>query len=236
MRMRLPAADVTPALARAGRVVATAPMALPVVSTLLGGDVKIGHIFRNMRAATRLPREAIARRLATTAATIEDLENGAVSSLPHWRETVRIVRSYCELLRLDPEPILWRIHRQLQTGSPLSDSPDSLGGLRGCRMPSCARTTPDPAPLPEGGGGAREECSLSAPPSPWWLPRSTSLKPRPRPSIVPSRCCPQPVGSGARAVMDSIMLFSAPRRDGLRWIDVGDPRLRKVDKLQTSVR
>jgi len=32
------------------------------------------------------------------------------------------------------------------------------------------------------------------------------------------------------------VLYSAPRRDGLRWIDVGDPQLRKVDKLQTSTR
>jgi len=32
------------------------------------------------------------------------------------------------------------------------------------------------------------------------------------------------------------VLITAPRRDGLRWIEVGDPRLRKADKLDTSTR
>src|SRR5262245_51681462 len=79
-----------------------------------GRDPQIGHIFRNMRAAMRLPREAIARRLATTPAVIEDLEGGAVTLLPPWPETVRIVRSYCELLGLDPKPLLWRIEQILR--------------------------------------------------------------------------------------------------------------------------
>src|SRR5262245_6401614 len=82
-----------------------------------GGDPQIGHIFRNMRAAMRLSRENIAQRLATTVTVIEDLENGAVGALPHWPEAVRIVRAYCELLRLDPEPLLWRIQQLLRHGS-----------------------------------------------------------------------------------------------------------------------
>ena len=47
---------------------------------------------------------------------------------------------------------------------------------------------------------------------------------------------PERMAGPARAGMDSLVLYSAPRRDGLRWVDVGDPQLRKVDKLQTSVR
>ena len=91
MRMRVPATDVPP---RPRGPAAPSRMqggALGEVQ-VAGRDVQIGHIFRNMRAAMRLPREAIARRLATTPGTIEDFENGAIASLPHWRETVRIVR------------------------------------------------------------------------------------------------------------------------------------------------
>ena len=84
---------------------------------MLGSDPQIGHIFRNMRAAVRASREAIARRLGTSLATIEGLENGAVSGLPQWSETVRIVRAYCELLRLDPEPLLWRLQQLLNHAS-----------------------------------------------------------------------------------------------------------------------
>ena len=38
---------------------------------------------------------------------------------------------------------------------------------------------------------------------------------------------------GVRAVFDYVVLLTAPRREGLRWIEVGDPRLRKADKLVT---
>ena len=47
---------------------------------------------------------------------------------------------------------------------------------------------------------------------------------------------PQAVAGTARTGMDNLVLYSAPRRDGLKWIDVGDPQLRKVDKLPTSSR
>jgi hypothetical protein len=47
---------------------------------------------------------------------------------------------------------------------------------------------------------------------------------------------PAPFSGMARSVMDNFMLLSAPRREGLRWIDIGDPQLRKVDKLQTTAR
>ena len=47
---------------------------------------------------------------------------------------------------------------------------------------------------------------------------------------------PDSVAGPARAGMDSFVLLSAPRREGLRWIDVGDPQLRKVDKLPTRAR
>jgi hypothetical protein len=40
----------------------------------------------------------------------------------------------------------------------------------------------------------------------------------------------------ARAGLDALVLYSAPRDNGLRWIDVGDPGLRKVDKLPTKPR
>jgi hypothetical protein len=47
---------------------------------------------------------------------------------------------------------------------------------------------------------------------------------------------PDPVRSAARAGLDYVVLITASHRDGLRWIEVGDPRLRKADKLQTSTR
>jgi hypothetical protein len=189
-----------------------------------------------MRTATRLSRDAIARRLATTPATIEDLELGAVASLPHWPETVRIVRGYCELLRLDPEPLLWRIQQLLRAGDepppsrPVGPPPPALRRER-TRAPAPAlRRSRDGA-----GRGIRRLVILSLPPivvaglmygatvAPAPLYRALSLLPA---SLV----------EPARAGLDALVLYSAPRRDGLRWIDVGNPRLRKVDKLPTKPR
>ena len=39
-----------------------------------------------------------------------------------------------------------------------------------------------------------------------------------------------------RAGLEYLVLLTAPSRDGLRWIDVGDPQVRKADKLQTESR
>ena len=58
-----------------------------------GRDEQIGKIFRNMRTALKISRDALARRLATSPEVIDSFEAGAVSALPHWKETERIVRS-----------------------------------------------------------------------------------------------------------------------------------------------
>jgi hypothetical protein len=41
---------------------------------------------------------------------------------------------------------------------------------------------------------------------------------------------PAPLHAPTRGVVDFVVYQTAPVRDGLRWIDVGDPRLRKVDR------
>jgi len=197
-----------------------------------GRDPQIGHIFRNMRAATRLPRDALARRLATSPTTIEDLEAGAIFALPHWRETVRIVRSYCELLQLDPEPLLWRIQQLLRAGGSEDEPPTRPPG-------------PPPAALRKGrtrtraprrrGPGARQILVMGAPPVlVAALVYFASIAPGPFYRAI-SRL-PSPLAGLVRAPLDAVVLYSAPRRDGLRWVDVGDPRLRKVDKLPTKSR
>jgi hypothetical protein len=50
------------------------------------------------------------------------------------------------------------------------------------------------------------------------------------------RLLPDPVAAPVRTGFDYMILLTAPRRDGLRWLETGDPRLRKADKLQTGTR
>jgi len=202
-----------------------------------GRDPELGHIFCNMRSAIRSPREAIARRLATTPATIEDLETGAVSSLPHWRETVRIVRGYCELLRLDPEPLLWRIQKLLQEQGGFEDPPTRSNATRPPGPPPALLRTnrSSPSVARRKGRRARRLFALTTPfvAAAGVIYAAVSA---PGPIYRVIALLPAPLAGPARAGMDSLLLYSAPRHDGLRWIDVGDPQLRKVDKLQTTTR
>ena len=82
MRMRkesVTRADVRPSARRPApprhplAVVASlpGPVSGPAGSPIAGRDEDLGHIFRNMRLALRVPRETIARRLATSPRTIE---------------------------------------------------------------------------------------------------------------------------------------------------------------------
>jgi hypothetical protein len=47
---------------------------------------------------------------------------------------------------------------------------------------------------------------------------------------------PDRVEVPVRAGLEYMILLTAPSRDGLRWIEVSDPQLRKADKLQTESR
>jgi hypothetical protein len=187
-----------------------------------------------MRTATRLTREAIARRLGTTAAIIEDLELGAVAALPPWPETARIVRGYCELLRLDPEPLLWRIQQLLRADD--TGPPSRPVGPPPPMMLRKERSRP-PAPRRSAGRGRgfRKLLLLSFPPLlAGGLLYLASTMPAPFYRALP--LLPQSLAEIARAGLDALVLYSAPRDNGLRWIDVGDPGLRKVDKLPTKAR
>jgi hypothetical protein len=202
-----------------------------------GRDPQLAHIFRNMRAAMRLPREALARRLATTPGVIEDLENGAIAALPHWPETVRIVRSYCELLRLDPQPLLWRI-QQILRGSPGFVGEDVPSRPVGHAPPVALRKPAVSERLPRhertGGSGVGRLLLLAMPPVVAAGLASVAIL-APGPTYKAISLLPASLAGPARTGLDLLVLYSAPRHDdGFRWIDVGDPRLRKVDKQQPT--
>lgn len=211
----------------------------------VGRDAQLGHIFRNMRLALKAPREAIARRLATTPSTIDDFEAGAIVVLPHWRETSRIVRGYCELLRLDPEPLLWRIRSQLESiaghakagaSAPQAAATNgAAGSMHASVPPSGRRAEPTRAKPTRRRRRARALFALTAPVA---LVAAVvyAAQTAPAPVYHAIALLPGPIEGPVRAGLDHVLLLMAPRRDGLRWIEISDPQLRKFDKLQTSTR
>ena len=196
-----------------------------------GGDVQLGRIFHSMRVSMKASRETIARRLAIAVATIDTFETGAVAAFPHWRETERIVRTYCELLRLDPEPILWRIRSQLRA-------------LAARTRPPAPAPSPHRLPLVVRASGPGRSADRPAPerrPNRLLLALSASVALAavgacvtfvPAAAYRVMSVLPQVLRGPARAGLDQLMLLTATRYDGLRWVDVGDPRVRKADKLQ----
>jgi hypothetical protein len=234
MRTRLPAAELPETGLRGRALPFTSASRVPEPASH-GRDPQIAQIFRNMRAATRLSREVLARHLATTPSTIEDLESGAVASLPHWRETSRIVRSYCEILRLDPQPILWHIQKRLEAAGTQVEPPARTGRTQspGAPPPILRRDRTERRQSGRTRRRARTMFALSAP----LVAAAAALyiaQAIPAPVYRLVGVLPAPLAGAARAGMDTLVLYSAPRRDGLRWVDVGDPQLRKVDKLQSA--
>jgi len=205
---------------------------------VFGRDPQLGQIFRNMRVAMRLQREALARRLATTPTTIDDFEAGALTLLPNWKETVRIVRAYCEPLRLDPEPILWRLQGQLRAlqGAPATPPPPPAVQPQGEHI----TTRPPPASLTRAEARTarqpRRRARMFALSAPFALLAGVAILTQvaPAPIYRAIAWLPAPLENAARSGADYLLLLSAPRREGLTWIDIGDPRLRKADKLTTS--
>lgn len=208
-------------------------------------DDQLGAIFRNMRLTMKVSRETIARRLATSAACVDNFEAGAVSALPHGKETERIVRGYCQLLRMDPEPILWRIRGHMQAlanqaraAVPRAPHPAAVPATAGRPAPRSrpvAKVERTKVPAPHRRRRARTLFALSAP-----VALAAALvylaHAAPRSAYRAIALLPGPVATVARAGMDYLVLLTAPRREGLRWIEVGDPRVRKADKLQASTR
>lgn len=210
-----------------------------------GRDEQLGQIFINMRRAMNVSRETIARRLATRAQTIDDFEAGAVTALPHWKETERIVRGYCDLLRLDPQPILWRIRSHLDSLSrppmmaprpPVVQAP----AVRPNAMPATVvraseRDEDDRPPANRRRRRMRRLFTLTAPVALLaGIVYSAHAAPRlvyPVIAMLPDR-----LEIPVRAGLEYMVLLTAPSRDGLRWIDVSDPQMRKADKLQTESR
>ena len=233
MRMRLPAAEVSRTDVRRAPV-PRAPLHVEQQPASFRRDPQIGQIFCNMRGAARLSREALARHLATTPGVIEDLESGALQSLPHWRETSRIVCSYCEILRLDPQPILWHIQKQLEASAGHVTPPTRTAHTQPPGPPPVLRRERGQSAEPaRKRRRARTMFALSAP----LLAAAAALyiaQAAPGPVYRSIALLPGPIADAARAGMDSLVLYSAPLRDGLRWVDVGDPQLRKVDKLRTT--
>jgi hypothetical protein len=203
-----------------------------------GRDEQLGSIFHNLRVSLSLSREGMAGHLGVTTSIVDTFEAGVVTALPPWQETRRIVCGYCALVRIDPEPILWRISSQLQAAAshiraatarpPVPAKPAALRHAR----------RPEREDAPRAGRRGRRARNLFVLTAPIAFLAGAIYVVQAVPGEVyrAIRLLPAQIAAPVRTGFDYLLLLTAPRREGLKWLETGDPRLRKADKLQPGTR
>jgi hypothetical protein len=221
-----------------------------------GVDERLASIFQDMRRGLNIPVDKLALALKTTPHVIQLLESGEVRAFPPWPETVRIVAELGRLYRVDTRPILNRIRgqvgpaglAQVPVTQEVTISPKAVAATLDSRHPlvramSRGRRRKE-ASLDPGAQhrakrrkrrAAKTLFTLSAPvvllgglvwlaqAHPWLIMQAVSV-------------LPEPVAKVVRPAANALIVHLAPWRDGMRWIEVGDPRLRKTDKLRQASR
>jgi len=207
---------------------------------------EVGRFFQDLRGAFRATQAEIAKRLATRPDIIAALESGKVRALPPWPEACRIVRTYTGLVGLDPRPVLHSIEMLLavEHGAPAEEPRQSLlphlPQLRpkGASAPAETSRQPTLSGAGEGvrrvwesrfGQAGRALFAVTVPVAIVLLLTQTSVLEAAVAKLPPS------VARIVRGAQNYVIVQFAPVRDGMRWIDVPDPRTRRSDKLRTSV-
>ena len=196
-------------------------------------DPQLGQIFRNMRLAMRLSRETIARRLATTpppSTTSRRAPVRAAALEGDGPDRAQLLRAAAGRSRADPvaHPKPADARRQARPAAAVAARARRVRRRPPLRKRGATRSRP---PSRRAAPGARAVCLQRAGRS---CCRRSTWRTRRRAGLSRHRVLPDR-GYGARGHGLS-GAPTAPRREGLRWIEVGDPRLRKADKLQTSSR
>lgn len=205
----------------------------------------VSRFFSDLRRALGLSPPQAAQVLATRIDIVLALEAARFDMLPPWPETCRIVRAYAGFAGLDPRPVLHsleQLHAATAHQQPAAAVERRRGGL-----PSISRQGA-PMLAAIGGGGRRamsaargvREAINDRAGRPgmalFTVTMGVALILLVTQSAVLEAAVAQLPPSMVRIVRGAqnyMIVQLAPVRDGLRWIDVPDPRTRRGDKLQT---
>lgn len=228
-----------------GALVPVSVRTAPQVQTM---SLEIGRFFQDLRRALAVSQSQAAQRIATRIDIIAALESGQMRALPPWPETCRIVRTYTGFVGLDPRPVLRSIEMLLAMEARSPAPPPRRTLLPRFPRPSRQRP-PAPAAAKEDGGkpvsaalatglkefwggrfgqAGRALFAVTVPVALVLLITQTSVLEAAVAKLPPS------VARIVRGAQNYVIVQLAPVRDGLRWIDVPDPRTRRSDKLRTT--
>ncbi len=217
----------------------SARFATPVRATVQGQSMaqEVGRFFQDLRRAFGASQAQIAGRLATRVDIVAALEAGQVRSLPPWPETCRIVRNYTHMAGLDPRPALTSLELLLQ-----ASAHNPVAAVAPARRPRRrAEVADEPvrsailSSLREAwegrvGQAMRLLVVVTVPVTIILLVTQTAVLEAAVAQLPPS------IARIVRGAQNYVIVRFAPIRDGLRWIDVPDPRTRRGDKLRSTAR
>lgn len=207
-------------------------------------DANLGRLFQDARTHLHMTQEELAQRLSTTGTVVAIFEAGAIGALPPWPETRRVVEGYAGLVRFDPGPLLAHLETQARAQAARALRPVEPA-IAIEPVPTAAARTALTVPASQRAAGARRArwhgwrrfwpaitagaVVLGLAAGFYWAAFA-----RPAALLASIAMLPVAIATPIRAAMDGLVAVSAPRRDGLRWIDVDDPRTRKADKLRIN--
>jgi hypothetical protein len=214
---------------------------------------EIAVLFRDLRRALKLSLPEIASRVGTRIEIVTALEKGDFRKLPQWPETVRVVTAYTGLAKIDPRPVLRVLRDHLDV--PIVARTSRAGATEAVsRFKSLVSRAGGAARRGLAASGQRHAAKAGAMGSSLLRSHAAALR---RTSIAACvalalslgtyyvrsgglqasiAALPPPLAEAARGAEDFILWQTAPTREGLRWIDVDDPRARRSDRLDIGRR
>jgi hypothetical protein len=176
-----------------------------------------------------------ARQLRTTVAVIGALERADIAHLPPWPETQRIVMGYAAWAGIDGRPVLTALGILAKEAEQRRQTARQAEAVRPAINASSERLRQIQSAIAEGARRLPMEALNQARERPVRTFYTLSLPL----ALLLLLLNPQGIG-GAMArpfksvlgsVQDMMAVSFAPRREGLRWIEVSDPRKRRGDRL-----
>jgi hypothetical protein len=202
----------------------------------------VARFFCDLRHFLRLTLPQAAYYLQVQPQVIEALETGQVEYLPPWAETSRVIMTYSAMAGVDGGAVLNAVGALLaQLSQTVVQEPPSQQQVRSPRLRHPSQTSQR----------FRHAGSVIASGAKR-LPQGAihQIKERPQRAVYAVSLplglllllmhvsvfdlVGKPFAAGVRAVSAYVQEHFAPVHEGFRYIDVGDPRSRRTDKLQIS--
>lgn len=201
---------------------------------------EIARFFADLRRVIGASPFEAAARLRTHAGVVAALERAEIESLPPWPETQRVVLGFTAWAGIDGRPVLNALGILFHEAEQRRRVAVQVAALRPAIAASAVRLRQAKIAIAEGAkrlprealNQARERpvrtfYAVSLPLGMLVLALNTGLVHQALAHI------PRPIVRAAVAVKDSLAVHFAPVREGLRWIEVENPRSRRSDKLSS---